>query len=74
VYIYSNNRENTLHATLISNIIAKSDIPDVQEINKIDRGKILIEVNSAAAANRLVEKTQSLLNITSTHLSLLLRY
>jgi len=57
VYIYSNNRENILHVTLISNIIAKSDITDVQEINKIDRGKILIEVNSAAAANRLVENS-----------------
>ena len=50
-------RENTLHATLISSIIAKSDIPDVQEINKIERGKIFIEVNSAAAANRLVKNS-----------------
>jgi len=39
------------YAILISSIIAKSDIPDIQEIKKIGRDKILIEINSAATAN-----------------------
>ncbi|KYN28483.1 hypothetical protein ALC57_02095 [Trachymyrmex cornetzi] len=40
---------------MISSIIAKSGIPDIQEIKKIGRGKIFIEAKSAAAANRLVD-------------------
>jgi len=52
-YVYSNNRKNVLYATLISSIITKSDIPDIQEIKKI--GKIFIEVNSVA--NRLVKNS-----------------
>ncbi|KYQ52361.1 hypothetical protein ALC60_08524 [Trachymyrmex zeteki] len=55
VYVYSNNRDNVLYSTLISGIIAKSDIPDITEIKKVGRGKILIEVKTPSAANKLVE-------------------
>ncbi|KYN16963.1 hypothetical protein ALC57_10786 [Trachymyrmex cornetzi] len=44
-----------MHPIIISSIVAKSGIPDIQEIKKIGRGKILIEAKSATAANRLVD-------------------
>ncbi|KYN13609.1 hypothetical protein ALC57_14200 [Trachymyrmex cornetzi] len=44
-----------MHPIVISSIVAKSGIPDIQEIKKIGRGKILIEAKSATAANRLVD-------------------
>ncbi|XP_018397608.1 PREDICTED: uncharacterized protein LOC108775675 [Cyphomyrmex costatus] len=55
VYVYPINRDNAIHPTLISRLIVKSGIPDILEIKKIGRGKVLIEVKSASAANRLVE-------------------
>ncbi|KYQ46994.1 hypothetical protein ALC60_14007 [Trachymyrmex zeteki] len=56
VYVYPNNGSaSPLHSVLVSRIIAKSGIPDIQEIKKIGRGKILIVVKSATAANKLVE-------------------
>lgn len=44
-----------MHLIMISSIITKAGIPDIQEIKKIGRGKILIETKSALAANRLVD-------------------
>ncbi|KYN04632.1 hypothetical protein ALC62_04504, partial [Cyphomyrmex costatus] len=40
---------------VLNSPIVKSGIPDILEIKKIGRGKILIEVRSAAGANRLIE-------------------
>ncbi|KYN19743.1 hypothetical protein ALC57_07896 [Trachymyrmex cornetzi] len=60
VYVYPNNRDGSaspLHSILVSRIIAMSGIPDIQEIKKIGRGKILIVVKTATAANRLVENS-----------------
>ncbi|XP_018364091.1 PREDICTED: uncharacterized protein LOC108770393 isoform X2 [Trachymyrmex cornetzi] len=55
VYVYDLNREKATHPIVISSIIANSGIPDIQEIKKIGKGKILIEAKSATAANRLVD-------------------
>ncbi|XP_018367604.1 PREDICTED: dentin sialophosphoprotein-like [Trachymyrmex cornetzi] len=55
VYVYDLNREKATHPFVISSIIANSGIPDIQEIKKIGKGKILIEAKSATAANRLVD-------------------
>lgn len=55
VYVYDMNREKPTHPTVISNIIAKAGIPDIQEIKKIGKGKILIELRTALVANRLVD-------------------
>ncbi|KYN02858.1 hypothetical protein ALC62_06312 [Cyphomyrmex costatus] len=57
VYVYPTARDNALHATLVSRIIVKAGIPDIVEIKKTDRGKIMITVMTATGANRLVENS-----------------
>ncbi|KYN12367.1 hypothetical protein ALC57_15482 [Trachymyrmex cornetzi] len=49
--------KKSTHPTVISSIIAKTGIPDIQEIKKIGKGKILIELRTALAANRLVDNS-----------------
>ena len=54
VYVYDMNREKSIYPTIISSIITKADIPDIQEIKKIGKGKILTETKTALTANRLI--------------------
>ncbi|KYM79643.1 hypothetical protein ALC53_09951 [Atta colombica] len=60
IYVYPNNRNSTIHPMLI---IAKAGIPDILEIKKIGREKILVIKTASSSKfrplglNRLVENT-----------------
>jgi len=60
IYVYPNNRNSTIHPMLI---IAKAGIPDILEIKKIGREKILVVKTVSSSKfkpldpNRLVENT-----------------
>ncbi|EGI68644.1 hypothetical protein G5I_02671 [Acromyrmex echinatior] len=55
VYVYDMNREKSIYPTIISSIITKAGIPDIQKIKKINKGKIIIEAKTVLAANRLID-------------------
>jgi len=55
--MYIQTTEKMYYVLLLLIALLQNPILDIQEIKKIDRGKILIEVNSAIAANRLVENS-----------------
>jgi len=47
-----------VHPFLISNTLSQITYVDIKEIKKIGRGKVLVDMNSAKAANKLTNNAR----------------